>query len=109
MTGRGAGFCAGYPAPGYANPAPGGFGYGRGFGRGYGRGFGRGFGRGYRRRWAAAPYAYDAPYANTYNSQALSPEQEAQALREETQVIEEELAAMRQRIKELESRKQDNG
>jgi len=75
MTGRGAGFCAGYPVPGFMNPmagrwaapaygygmAPaygyGAFGYGRprpmggwgrggGFGRGIGRGFGRGFGRG---------------------------------------------------------------
>lgn len=38
MTGRGAGYCAGYPVPGYANPIPGRgwFGYGRGFGRGRG-------------------------------------------------------------------------
>ena len=36
MTGRGAGFCAGYNAPGYMN---------RGFGRGFG---GRGGGRGWR-------------------------------------------------------------
>ena len=56
MTGRAAGFCAGYPAPGYANPMPGrrfGYGmvsrfgwlFGRGRGWGRGRGFGRGFGR----------------------------------------------------------------
>jgi len=31
MTGRGAGYCAGYGAPGYANPMP-----GRGFGMGWG-------------------------------------------------------------------------
>ena len=30
MTGRGAGFCAGFAVPGYANP----IGYGFGFGRG---------------------------------------------------------------------------
>ncbi len=41
MTGRGAGYCAGYPVPGYMNP------YG---GRG---GFGGGWGRG-RRNWYAA-------------------------------------------------------
>jgi len=29
MTGRAAGYCAGYPVPGYMNPIPG-FGYGRG-------------------------------------------------------------------------------
>ena len=36
MTGRAAGFCAGYPVPGYMNPIPGrgwgiGFSHGRGF------------------------------------------------------------------------------
>ena len=64
MTGRAAGFCAGFPVPGYMNPALGragfygagygapyaswpnpwlrrGFGFGRGFGRGRGRGRGR--------------------------------------------------------------------
>jgi len=72
MTGRAAGFCAGFPVPGYMNPVMGragfygagygmpyvsygmpyggwgnprlrrGFGFGRGFGRGWGRGRGRG-------------------------------------------------------------------
>ncbi len=72
MTGRGAGFCAGFGAPGFTNPAPGypyhygytglapawprwGWGFSRGFGRGFGRGWGRGFGRGWR-RWG--PYGY---------------------------------------------------
>jgi len=41
MTGRGAGFCAGFAMPGYMNPV--GF-QGRGFARRGGRGFGRGFG-----------------------------------------------------------------
>ncbi len=45
MTGRAAGYCAGYAVPGYENPA---CGYGRRGGRrGYGRGRGRGFGRGW--------------------------------------------------------------
>jgi hypothetical protein len=81
MSGRAAGFCAGYPVPGFMNPIPGGgfwappaygwgvyppaavYGgrvpYGRpwgfplgSFGRGFGRGWGRGFGRGRGRgRW----------------------------------------------------------
>jgi hypothetical protein len=72
MTGRGAGLCAGFGAPGFTNPAPGypyhygytglapawprwGYGFGRGWGRGFGRGFSRGFGRGWR-RWG--PYGY---------------------------------------------------
>ena len=77
MTGRAAGFCAGFGVPGYMNPAVGragfygagvpafgayGAGYGipyggygnpwlrRSFGFGFGRGFGRGWGRGRGRR-----------------------------------------------------------
>ena len=61
MTGRAAGFCVGYPVPGYMNPVAGRVGfygagvpavgpYGAGYGMPYGgwsrRGFGRGFGRG---------------------------------------------------------------
>jgi len=65
MTGRRAGYCAGFGMPGYANPIPGrgvGWGFGRGFGRGwgFGRGFGRGRGRGRGwQRWG--PY-YGYPW-----------------------------------------------
>ena len=53
MTGRAAGFCAGFGTPGYANPAPGrGFGMGFGRGRGFG-GRGGGGGRGYRHMFYA--------------------------------------------------------
>ncbi|HHF42155.1 MAG: hypothetical protein DRJ11_04565 [Candidatus Aminicenantes bacterium] len=49
-TGRGMGYCSGFPTPGFMNPGPG-WGFGRGwFGRGWGFGFGRGwFGRGFGR------------------------------------------------------------
>ena len=51
MTGRRAGYCVGYPMPGFANPyVPRmGMGWGRGRGRGMGFGYGRrmGFGRGF--------------------------------------------------------------
>lgn len=49
MTGRSAGYCAGYGVPGYANPGFGrrGLGWGRGFGYGRGLGYGWGYGRGY--------------------------------------------------------------
>ena len=60
MTGRGAGYCAGFGQPGFANPVPrrGWFGLGFGWRRQYGypyvgRGLGRGRGRG--RGWFA-PY-----------------------------------------------------
>jgi len=85
MTGRGLGYCAGFPVPGYMNPGPGlwfgrGFGFGKGFGRGYGFGRGRGWGRGlFGRFWGypyppamsygypwAAPYGYPYPYSYGY-------------------------------------------
>ena len=50
MTGRGAGYCAGYGMPGYMNPVPGG-GWGIGLGWGMGFGWGRGRGRGWGRLW----------------------------------------------------------
>ncbi len=62
MTGRAAGFCAGFGIPGNMNPGPA-WGYGRGLGRGRGLRFrGRGFGPGFGRRagWWAAPY-HSAP------------------------------------------------
>ncbi len=43
MTGRGAGYCSGFTAPGYANPV--------GFAGGFGGGFGRG--RGFRKMFYA--------------------------------------------------------
>jgi len=52
MTGRAAGYCAGYPVPGFMNPVPGG-GYWR-WGRGvWGAGFGAGRGRGWRNWYRA--------------------------------------------------------
>jgi hypothetical protein len=64
MTGRRAGFCAGFDRPGFVSPMPGypypyGYGYSiptwprRGYG--FGRGLGRGFGRGWR-RWGSYGY-----------------------------------------------------
>jgi hypothetical protein len=48
MTGRAAGYCAGYPVPGYVNPIPR-FDWGSGFGGWWGRGRGFGFDRGWGR------------------------------------------------------------
>jgi len=78
MTGRAAGYCAGFGMPGFANPyVPRmgmGWGYGRGFGRGMGFGRGRGFGRGmgFGRGWGARsmygynPYYAMGPYSGSY-------------------------------------------
>lgn len=108
MTGRRAGFCAGYSVPGYANPGFGrGFGYGRGFGRG--RGWGRGFGRGFGFGWAGYPYAYGNPYMAAAYPANFTPKQEADMLREEAKAMQEEIDAINQRVKDLESAKGAEG
>ncbi|MDD5613819.1 MAG: DUF5320 domain-containing protein [Candidatus Omnitrophica bacterium] len=96
MTGRAAGYCAGFSTPGYVNSIPGrGFGFGRGFGRGRGRGFG--FGRGFG--WAGYPYAALAYPAD------IAPKQEADMLKAEAEAMQREIDAINQRIKDLESAK----
>lgn len=99
MTGRGAGYCAGYNTPGYANPA---FGWGRGFGRGRGfargRGWGRGFGRG--------PYPYAVPNAVPYNAPAYNPpskEEEVGTLKDQQTYLENALKDVQKQIEDLES------
>ncbi|MBN1556827.1 MAG: DUF5320 family protein [Lentisphaerae bacterium] len=113
MTGRAAGFCAGYSMPGYMNPLP-----GRGFGYGRGRGFGRGFGLGFRggRRWGGyggMPYAAPAyPYGGAMPPYAAygmgpTPEQEADALKGQAEYFEDALQGIKQRIAELEAKSAD--
>ena len=64
-------------------------GFGRGFGRGFGgRGMGRGFG------WNGSA---------SYVSGRYSSKSEAELLKEQAQFMQEEILAMNQRIKELES------
>jgi len=124
MTGRAAGFCAGFPVPGYANPV-GGRGMGMGWGRGRGGGFGRGFGRGragyglpaygsavnpYAYGGAAGPYAYGGavnPYA--YGGAPFAPgltaQQELDGLKGQAEYLEDSLDGIKKRIEELESQK----
>jgi len=109
MTGRGAGYCAGYGAPGYANAMP-----GRGFGMGWGRGGGWGGGRGWRNMyyatglpgWARYGYApaWGAPPAAAYGPYGAppTPEQETEFLKSQAEMLKEELDAISQRIAELE-------
>lgn len=98
MTGRAAGYCAGYGVPGYMNPIP-----GRGFG-GWGRGRGRGWGR-----WgghpgfappAAGPYA--APYGVPYGP-AADPVQEQEFLKAQAEGLRQSLEAVEKRLTELEA------
>lgn len=101
MSGRAAGFCAGFRAPGYANPGPrGGFGMGRGGGAGGG-------GRGWRNRfyatglpgWARADAGVAAPFAA-----AVAPEQELTALKQQAEYLDSASASLRQRLQELEAK-----
>jgi hypothetical protein len=109
MTGRGAGYCAGYGMPGYANPAA-----RRGF-MGWGRGRGGGWGRrnwyyatglpgwarfGYTPAWGAPPAAAYGPYAAP-----PAPEQETEYLKTQAEWLKEQLEAISQRLAELEQEK----
>ena len=101
MTGRAAGYCAGFPAPGFMNPMPG-RGWGMGRGRGMGRGWGRG--RGWRFGYAAMglpdlPPAYDAA---SYFAPP-SREQETQSLKAQAEHFERALAEIRKRLADLET------
>ncbi len=104
MTGRAAGYCAGYSVPGYANPIP-----GRGYGRGFGGGGGGRGGRGWRHRyyatgvpgWArfggyAQPYNYMQPY------QQPEPEVEKQMLKEQADALQAELEQIKKRLADIE-------
>jgi len=117
MTGRAAGFCAGYGMPGYMNPVAGrGFhlcqGYGGQVGMGFGRGFGGGGGRGWRNRfyatgipgWAGASAPYGASYATPYAT-APTREQELEALKGQAEYFENAMGDIRKRLQELETEK----
>ncbi len=83
MSGRGAGYCTDYDAPGFANPMP---------GRGLGRGLGRGRGRRGRGRFGCAP-AWGTP---------SRPAQETDLLKAQAESLKQQLDAISQRIAELE-------
>ena len=109
MTGRGAGFCAGYAVPGYDNPVG-----GRGYG-GRGRGFrGGGFGRGRGFGWAGIGYGYPAwggavarpyvPYAAPLGP-AMAPEQEITDLKQQAEYLQNALSDTNKRIEQLKAEK----
>jgi hypothetical protein len=110
MTGRGAGYCAGYSVPGYMNPVGG---YGRGWGRGRGRGFGRGWGRGrfvYPQPIPVQP-VYQTPYQPI--AQPQEPQQEIAALENyqksleaEKSDLDQEMGGVKARIEELKAKVQ---
>ncbi|MBN1663063.1 MAG: DUF5320 domain-containing protein [Deltaproteobacteria bacterium] len=107
MTGRAAGYCAGYDVRGFANPIPGG-GYGRGYGRGLGLGFRGGRGGGVGRRWtisyAGDGYGSAVPSAASYGA-VPTREQEINALHGQAKYFEDALAEIKKRLGNLETEK----
>lgn len=113
MTGRAAGFCAGYGVPGYMNR-----GGGRGLGA-WGWGRGRGGGRGWRHwywatglpGWARAGYVYPAygPATPPWPLPAAGgpdKEQELEMLRGQAERFETALNDISQRIEQIEAEAQ---
>ncbi|MBN1546349.1 MAG: DUF5320 domain-containing protein [Syntrophaceae bacterium] len=112
MTGRAAGYCAGYTVPGFMNPVQ-----GRGF-WGAGRGGG---GRG-RRNWYYAtgltgwqraslgmpalgsPPAYPLPYTTPTFAPGMTKEQELEMLKGQAEYFEDTLEGIKKRIGELETK-----
>jgi hypothetical protein len=105
-TGRGAGYCAGYPVPGFMNPA-----WGRGGG---GRGWGGGGGGWRHRHWyyatgvpgwqrAAAGWPGYAPPLPAAFGPLMTKEQELEALKNQAKYFEQALDDLQKRISEVES------
>jgi len=103
-TGRAAGYCAGYSAPGYMNQVR-----GRAFlGRGYG-GFGRGGGHRWRHwyyetglpGWARAGYPDFGGIGAPYGYEP-SPKEEADFLKAQVEVLKRNLETIQNRISALE-------
>jgi len=112
MTGRGAGYCAGYSTPGYMNPS-----YGAGFGWGRGRGwFGRGGGYGWRNwyyatglpGWARSGYGYShfgispMPYPAD-----LTAKEESNLLKEQAEFLKNQLDEVQKRLSILQKAQEE--
>ena len=115
MTGRAAGYCAGYSIPGYMNPAP-----GRGFGMGYGRGgglWGRCGARGFRNRYCDTGLTgwqrggYGVPARGGFPAAPFGAvptrEQQLDAMKGQASYFEDALKDLRKRMEELEAEKAD--
>ena len=117
-TGRAAGFCAGYSVPGYANPVSGHGAFGRGAHWMRGSGGGRGHRYGYYATglpgwqrsaagWAPAMHPYTTPNAPSpypVPSFQIPPEEEAKMIRNQIEMMEEDIKAARERLGELETK-----
>ena len=98
MTGRAAGYCAGYATPGFMNPYGGRFGRGMGWGRGGRWGRWGGYSMGYPMGYPNVMPAYGAvPYGTAY-----APEHELEFLQNQAKVLGDQLNDVQKRIADLE-------
>lgn len=103
MTGRAAGFCAGYGVPGFMNAVP---------GRGFGMGCGAGRGRGFQNRfyatgltgWQRAAGNWPMPDGTMPAAAAPTREQQLEALKGQAEYAETMLGDIRKRLQELEAK-----
>jgi hypothetical protein len=107
-TGRGAGYCSGFPGPGSMNPVP-----GRGF-LGFGRGRGsRGFGGG--RGWGNCYWATGFPgrawggYGFSRSAAGFTAEEEMDILRDEAEYLKQQLNDIQNRMSTLEKSRAKQG
>ncbi len=99
MTGRGAGYCAGYSGPGFANLIP-----GRGFwGRGRRRSWFRGWGWPGRRRAAIDYPSAGFGWPDMGPAPAMTKEQEFETLKSQAEYFEGALGDIKKRLEELET------
>ena len=96
MTGRGAGYCAGYPGPGFVHG--GGLRRGRGYGYGPGFGGGRGFGGGYP-TWGGPALGWGQGY---YAPQEADWQSEAAMLTDVAGALESQLKDIKKRLADIE-------
>ncbi|MBN1854842.1 MAG: DUF5320 domain-containing protein [Pirellulales bacterium] len=108
MTGRAAGYCAGYTVPGFMNPVPGGFFWDRGCGGG--RGWRNWFYATGSPGWQRAGLGllgvggvYTAPFAWPFVSAIISTEQKRELLKRQMEYLTSTLGDIKKRLDELEA------
>ena len=111
MTGRGAGYCAGYAVPGYMNPAGGRSYFGMGRGGGRGGGWGRrnmyyATGLTGRQRFGGGYPAYGGGPYGAPSAPPISKEQELNMLKDQAEYLKSSLNELDKRIEELEGQAQ---
>ncbi len=94
MTGRAAGFCAGYGVPGLASGMP---------GRGAGRGIGRGMGRGGRVGFGFRNQFHATGLTGRQRAVGAVPQSDVEALKNQAKFLAETLADVQTQLGELEA------